>query len=125
MMGMIVGEPEMVVVRRVGRALAVLRDTRTELTEAAMSVFVEAAAAAVETEEMAEATAEDGGTTTVTVLADSEVTVLADSEATAVAVEGVFCGGGEATGLMVMGAIVTGTVGCAEKTEKGTMMVVT
>lgn len=117
MMGMIVGEPEMVVVRRVGRALAVLRDTRTELTEAAMSVFVEAAAAAVETEEMAEATAEDGGTTT--------VTVLADSEATAVAVEGVFCGGGEATGLMVMGAIVTGTVGCAEKTEKGTMMVVT
>jgi len=102
MMGMIVGEPEMVVVRRVGRALAVLRDTRTELTEAAMSVFVEAAAATVETEEMAETTAEEGGTTTVTVLADAEATVV---------VEGVLGDGGEATGLMVMGAIVTGTVG--------------
>ena len=40
------------------------------------------------------------------------------------ATDGVF-GGGEATGTIVMAGIVTGAVGSVEKTEKGTMMVVT
>ena len=106
-MGMIVGEPATVVVMRVGRAFAELRDTRTELTDAAMSVFVGAAAAAVEGTELAGPAAEETGTTTVAVLADSEaITVTAG-------------------GVIVIGAMVTGAVGEAEKTENGTMMVVT
>lgn len=107
-MGLIVADPAMVVVMRVGRADAVLRDARTELTEAAMSVFVGMAAAAVEMAEMAEGAAEERGTTTVAALGNVEAIVAAT--------EGVLAGG-EAAGVIVMGAIVTGAVGEAEKTE--------